>query len=144
MQTGLVQRFKGKIKAATILVDLSSPTAGIFDSSTGARLATGGAGALVAAGTNQATALKLTAAVNVFGTVAAGTGGALPAPTPGAVVTIVNGGANTLAVYGNGADTIDGNPGATGTTLTVAHRVATFYAVSTSAWISALGGAVSS
>lgn len=54
--------------------------------------------ALTAAGTNQATALPITASANIFGTVASGTGAVL-AQTAGARVIVRNGGANALLVY---------------------------------------------
>lgn len=55
---------------------------------------------LTAAGTNQATALQLVSPVNIFGTVAAGTGCILPTnPSPGDTVSIFNGGANPLTIY---------------------------------------------
>lgn len=106
------------------------------------------ANALTATGTNLATSLGLTADVNIFSTVASGTGCALPAAVAGMRIVIINGGANTLAIYGPSSSTIDGTAGATGTTLTTAHRGATFYCESVTAgagvWVSSLFGAVSS
>lgn len=54
---------------------------------------------LIAAGTNFATALVLTAEFNLFGTVAAGTGAALPFAEFQPPVTVYNGGANALLIY---------------------------------------------
>lgn len=101
-------------------------------------------GAVSAAGNNRATATQLTALMNDVTTVAASTGVVLPAAKAGLEVVVVNAGANTLAIYGGGTDTIDGTAGSTGTTLTTAHRIATFYCFADGAWISSLGGAVSS
>lgn len=53
---------------------------------------------LTAAGSTQATALAITADVNVFGTVASGTG-AILAFSDGARILVRNGGANALLVY---------------------------------------------
>jgi hypothetical protein len=53
---------------------------------------------LTAAGSSQATALAITADVNVFGTVASGTG-AILAFNDGARIVVRNGGANALLVY---------------------------------------------
>jgi hypothetical protein len=106
------------------------------------------AAALTATGTNLATALPLTADVNFISTAAASTGVSLPAAVVGMKIVIFNYGANTLAIYAPSSSTIDGTAGATGTTLTAAHRVATFYCESVTAgagvWVSSLGGAVSS
>lgn len=122
-----------------------TPAAGTFTALGATGLVNESAGTgLTASGTNQGTALALTKNINNVTTVASSTGVALPAPVAGMKVVVINAGANTLAIYGHGSDTIDGTAGATGTTLSVAHRIATFYAVSSSAWISSLGGAVSS
>lgn len=100
--------------------------------------------ALSAAGTSRTDATQLAKAVNVLGTVASGTGVILPAiPAVGAQVILVNGGANTVAVYGSGSNTIDGTAGATGITMAATHR-AMFIATSSSTWISVLLGAVAS
>lgn len=100
------------------------------------------ADALTAVGTNQATALVLVTNYSRFTTVASGTGGALPAAFAGMELIVVNAGANTLAIYGNGLDTIDGTAGATGVTLTTAHRIARFTCFANAKWVSDLGGAV--
>jgi hypothetical protein len=57
------------------------------------------AGALVATGATQATALPLGADNNAFATVGAGTGAILPPMNPGDDVTVYNGGANALLIY---------------------------------------------
>lgn len=99
---------------------------------------------LTASGTDRTGALQLAKAVNVLGTVASGTGVILPAiPAVGAQVIVSNQGANTVAIYGNGSNTIDGTAGATGITMAATHR-AMFIATSASAWISVLLGAVAS
>ena len=53
---------------------------------------------LTAAGSSQATALAITASLNVFGTVAASTG-AILSQSDGARVIVRNAGANALTVY---------------------------------------------
>lgn len=101
---------------------------------------------LSAAGTSRTDATQLAKAVNVLSTVASGTGVILPAISSagvGAEVVLVNGGANTVAIYGSGSNTIDGTAGATGITMAATHR-AMFIATSSSTWISVLLGAVAS
>lgn len=61
---------------------------------------------LTATGTNQATALTLTSAINEFTTVASSTGALLPPMSPGDAVYVYNGGSNTLSVYPQGTNTI--------------------------------------
>lgn len=99
---------------------------------------------LTAAGTNQATALQLTANLSRLTTVSASTGAALIAAVPGAEAVVVNAGASTLAIYGNAGntDTIDGTAGSTGVTLSTAHRIARFTCFAVGKWVSDLGGAV--
>lgn len=55
--------------------------------------------ALTGAGTTQATATAASASINVFTTVASGTGGILPACEIGDAVEVCNLGANALTVY---------------------------------------------
>lgn len=55
--------------------------------------------ALTATGTTQATAYFLSADINTFSTVAASTGAVLPIGNQGDRITVVNNGANALAVY---------------------------------------------
>jgi hypothetical protein len=77
--------------------NLAAPGAATIGSASGAQnsVATG----LVATGASQGTALALTADINMFATVAAGTGAILPALNPCDVSTVFNGGANALALY---------------------------------------------
>jgi hypothetical protein len=63
---------------------------------------------LTAAGSTQATALAITADVNVFGTVASGTG-AILAFSDGARILVRNGGANALLVYAPVGGTMNGS-----------------------------------
>jgi hypothetical protein len=62
---------------------------------------------LTAAGSTQATALAISADVNVFGTVAASTG-AILAIRDAAHIIVRNGGANALAVYAPVGGTMNG------------------------------------
>lgn len=83
------------------------------------------AAGLTAAGTTRANALALTAATNVVGTAASGTGVILPSAATvgvGGSVIVFNDGANAIKVYGAGSDTVDGVAAATGVTLTNALR----------------------
>jgi hypothetical protein len=89
---------------------------------------------LTAIGNSQATALPLLNEMNRFSTVAAGTGAMLPQSKPGLTIFIVNHGANSLQVYGNGTDTIDDQATTTGVTqmvnstvLYVCHTAGTWY-----------------
>jgi len=69
-----------------------------------------GSAGQVATGTNQSTAFQLTQQVTVFSTVAAGTGAALPSSfASGSAITVVNRGANQLAVYPAPRDEIEAN-----------------------------------
>jgi len=100
--------------------------------------------AVSAAGTTRTDATALVSAINYITTAAASTGVVLPASVIGTEIVVVNAGAQTVAIYAAGSDTIDGTAGATGTTLTTAHRGATFYCVAANKWVSALFGAVCS
>lgn len=121
----------------TITLDGNVATVGYVANSVG--------NALTAAGTNRATALVLAAQVNNITTAGASTGALLPAVATvgiGAAITIFNGGANAIKVYGEGSDTIDGTAGSTGVTLTNAKRCV-YIAVAAATWISAQLGVVS-
>ncbi len=97
---------------------------------------------LTAVGTDRATSLALTADINNVTTAGSGTGVTLPAATTGAVITLFNNGANAIQVYGDGSDTIDGSPAATGVALTNTKR-AQYFCVAAATWISAQLGVVS-
>jgi hypothetical protein len=89
--------------------------------------------ALTATGSNQGTALLITAMQSRFTTVAASTGAILPVAVAGMDLTIINAGANGLQVYGNGTDTINGTAGATGVTL-AAGKTAQYITTVAGAW----------
>ncbi len=73
--------------------------------------------AVTAAGTTQATATQLQYnAITRIGTAASSTGVVMPSAQPGMWMMIANDGAQTVAVYGLGSDTINGTAGATGVT----------------------------
>lgn len=96
---------------------------------------------LTATGATQATALALTALVNRFSTVAAGTGAALPPSAPGMEVIVANDGASALQVYPNTSDTgatIDSVAAVTGVPITAAKRT-TFICTSAGVWITLEG-----
>jgi hypothetical protein len=70
------------------------------------------AGSLTAAGTNQGTALAITAAQNIVTTTGSGTGVVLISGISGhigATQKVINRGANILLVYPAGTDVIEGN-----------------------------------
>ena len=94
--------------------------------------------ALVAAGTTQATALELTNAVNVLGTVASGAGVKLLAlSSPYDSMLVFNGGANVLKVYpdlGSKINNLATNAGINLQTNTACE----FTRVSTTQWIAVL------
>jgi hypothetical protein len=79
------------------LSNIAAPGAATIGSASGGQnsVATG----LVATGASQGTALALTADINMFGTVAAGTGAILPTLNPSNNATVFNGGANPLLLY---------------------------------------------
>jgi hypothetical protein len=58
----------------------------------------------------------------------------LPAAKAGMEITLVNNGAQSAQVYGNGADTINGTAGATGIALAVTTPII-FYCFNTGAWV---------
>lgn len=117
--TGAAGITSGTINGATI--GASTPSTGAF-TYVGGSVATG----LAAVGTNQGTALALTAQKNIVATAAsAAVGVALPAsagvPVGASVFVYNDGPSNTFHVYGNGSDTIDGTAGSTGKVLTNAY-----------------------
>lgn len=125
--------------------DLVDAINNIFSGATGfiqRSVATG----LTATGTNQATGLALTKALNVVSTAAASTGVVLPSAATvgvGGEVLVYNDGASTIKVYGAGTDTIDGTAGATGVSLTNANRCR-YIVTASGAWKSDKLGVVSS
>lgn len=103
---------------------------------------------LTAVGTNQATSLPLTKALNIVSTAAASTGASLPSAATvgvGGEVLVYNDGASTIKIYaGVGTtDTIDGVAGATGVSLTNANRCR-YVVTAAGAWKSDKLGVVSS
>ncbi len=94
--------------------------------------------ALTAAGTNQGTALSVTAGVNVFGTVAAGTGAVLNAnQTFGVPQVLYNGGANQLTVYPPSGGKIN-NLATNGSIFLAINTAISFWRATTTQWIGAL------
>jgi len=93
---------------------------------------------LTAAGTNQETATSITAALNVFTTVAANTGAVLnTAQTFGVPQTVYNAGANELRVYPPLGGKI--NQLATNVAILLAiNTAATFWRATTTQWIGSL------
>lgn len=94
--------------------------------------------ALTAAGSNQATALQLSAVYNTVGTTASSTGVLLPPSEAGAMVTVHNDGANTLQVYAPVGSTIDTIASATGVSIATTKR-RLFICTSSTTWSSLLG-----
>jgi hypothetical protein len=78
-------------------------------------------GNITGGGTSQGTATPITQALaNVATSGASPAGVTLPAAKAGAQITIGNNSGNTITVYGNGSDTINGNAGSTGVTQATA------------------------
>jgi len=93
---------------------------------------------LTAAGTNQATALEVTANINRFSTVAAGTGAKLnSAITLGLPQIIYNGGANPLTVYPATGGTINSLAANAGHTLAI-NTTCLYFSTSATAWVGIL------
>lgn len=93
------------------------------------------ANTLTAAGTTNADALRLSAAINRVTTTAAGTGVLLPPIEPGARVTVMNSGANALLVYpGTTGAQINALTATTGGFSVAAGGRADFIAFSSTVW----------
>lgn len=94
---------------------------------------------VTAAGSSQADGTALTSETNVIATNSATTKGViLPSAATvgiGGKCYLINATSNACHVYGAGSDTIDGTAGATGVTLTNAHR-AVFIVSAAGAWVS--------
>lgn len=87
------------------------------------------------AGTTQATAAQMSAAINDIATTPTNTGVLLPgsASTPGDSIFVYNGGANTLKVYGASTESI--NSGGAGAAFSVATtKSAEFLRMTATAW----------
>lgn len=69
------------------------------------------------AGALSATTPVLLSGINVVTTTPSTGGVALPSGSVGQIIHVRNSGANTLTVFAQGSDTIDGTAGATGVTL---------------------------
>ena len=89
-----------------------------------------------AAGTTQATATQLSAALNNITTVAAGTGVNLPASSAGLTVVVQNSGVNPLTIYPaqGAADTINGITAAQGVQI-LPGTIAAFNCTTAGAWL---------
>jgi hypothetical protein len=93
-----------------------------------------GATGLVAVGTNQATALQLSAVFNAITTSSASTGLKLPPCEAGAMVYIYNLSGQTLQIYSNGTETMNAAvAGATGVALGNT-KTAICFATSATTW----------
>lgn len=128
------------------VIGAGTPLAGSFTNMNATGYMRGSVGnALTAIGADRAGSLALSKQVNNVTTAAASTGVTLPAVSSvgvGGIVTLFNGGANAIQVYGAGSDTIDGAAAATGVPLTNGKR-ALFVAVAAATYISAQLGVVS-
>lgn len=98
------------------------------------------ANGLTAAGSSNADALQLTAAINRVTTTALSTGVLLPLSliSPGARVTVVNSGANALLVYPGTGATINALTATTGGFSVAAGGRADFVAVTDTNWFAIL------
>jgi hypothetical protein len=96
------------------------------------------ANTLTAAGSNQATALAISAAYNRVSTTAASTGVILPPSETGAMMVVANDGASSLQVYCQTGSTIDGVAAGTGVAIATTKR-RVFVGISPTVWVSILG-----
>ena len=103
-----------------------------------------GATALVAVGTNQSTALQLSAVVNAITTSSASTGLKLPPCEAGAVVYIYNLSGQTLQIYSNEATGVTMNAAVAGATGVALGNTKTAICLGTSASTWAVTAALSS
>jgi len=103
-----------------------------------------GATALVAVGTNQSTALQLSAVVNAITTSSASTGLKLPPCEAGAVVYIYNLSGQTLQIYSNEATGVTMNAAVAGATGVALGNTKTAICLGTSATTWAVTAALSS
>lgn len=101
----------------------------------GSSLATG----LKATGSTKATALQLSASVNIFGTVSSGTGAQLPPASGSPIVGVYNGGSNTLAVYSDNATDVI-NALSAGAAFSVTAGKSAFFLPHDGQWIANLSG----
>lgn len=107
-----------------------------------ANTACGGASAaLVAAGTTNANAIRLTDEINAVATVAAGTGVRLMPVEVGSFVVVSNQGANPLLVYPGSGAQINALTATTGGFTVPVGTGALFFGVSGTRWV-AIAGAV--
>lgn len=100
---------------------------------------------ITATGSNLATAVTLTSAINFLAAATTGTGVVLPPIASvgvGGSVELFNGGAGTVSVYGMGGNTIDTIAGTTGVLLSNAKRCE-YIASTASSYVSAQLGVVS-
>lgn len=93
---------------------------------------------LTAAGSTNADALQLGAAINRSTTTASGTGVKLPLPTPGDRVTVINSGANALLVYPGTGATINALTATSGGFSVAAGGRADFVGVTNTNWFAVL------
>lgn len=131
----------GTINGASI--GQSTPAAGSF-TQLSAQVA--GSGNTIAAGTTSAQTPIVDTTSNVTTADATHIAAILPTGVQGDQRLVYNSGgasAQTISVYCQGTDTIDGGSAGGHVTLTVAHRAAWFYCVAANTWISALVSAVS-
>ncbi len=94
------------------------------------------AGTIAGAGTTQGTATAVVSNFTLISTAPSSSGVVLPTAAGAAPVVIYNGGANTLKVYGNGTQTINGIAGSTGFSVSTL-KAAQFRAAGTG-WIAIL------
>jgi len=103
------------------------------------RLGFGGTtSALVGAGTTSADALQLASGVNIFATVASGSGAKLVSANQAGPNAIVNGGANALLVYPATGEQINNATATTGTYSIANGKTATFWPAGPGRWVATL------
>ena len=90
-----------------------------------------------AAGTTQATATSVVSSFTIVATTVSSSGVVLMSANAQPVTAIYNKGANTLKVYANGSETINGIAGSTGVSVATAKGI--ILVASNNAWISVTG-----
>lgn len=112
----------------------ASPTWTIFESSGGSIAFSSAAGLTAHSGGGKASALALTAQLNQIATAAADNDSVLlPAATAGGLAVVTNNGANGVAAYGQGSDTINGVATATAFYIPAGQTIV-FWSMAAGAW----------
>jgi hypothetical protein len=108
---------------------------GVGEGASGSIATTVSQGNVTAATGGQGSATPITQALANVTTTASGGGVVLPPAKAGMQINVANNGANSLQVYGNGSDTINGTAGSTGVALTAGASFTIFVCFMNGAWL---------